>query len=147
MKRAFALLFFFISGCAARHLPLGTAALVIGQQQEPVSLNPALENGQRSTEWGELLFSYLLKYDSKGRLAGDVAREVPTLANGGVSRDGLTITYHLRPNVRFADGARLTARDCVWSIEAIVNPANDAQSRYGYDRVARADAPDRKSVV
>lgn len=126
---------------------LNDTTLVIGQQQEPISLNPALENGQRSTEWGELLFSYLVKYDSAGKLVGDVATGVPSLANGGISRDGRTIVYHLRHNVRFADGVRLTARDCVWSIEAIDNPSNMVQSRYGYDRVVLAQAPNPYTLV
>lgn len=122
-------------------------SLVIGQQQEPISLNPALENGQRSTQWGELLFSYLVKYDNRGRLIGDVARYAPTPENGGISKDGLTITYHLRKGVRFADGAPLTAQDCVWSIDAINNTANNVQSRYGYDRIRSAAAPDPYTLV
>ncbi|HTD32854.1 MAG TPA: ABC transporter substrate-binding protein, partial [Candidatus Elarobacter sp.] len=88
--------------------------LVVAQQREPASLNPALENGVSSTEWGELLFQYLVKYDDRGRLVGDAATEVPSVANGGVSRDGLTITYHLRRGLRFADGRPLTARDAVY---------------------------------
>ena len=112
-----------------------------------MSLNPALENGQSATEWGFLLFSYLVKYDDTGKLAGDVATEVPTLQNGGISADGKTVTYHLRKGVRFADGTPLTARDCVWSIDAINNPANNVQSRYGYDRVASAQAPDDTTLV
>jgi peptide/nickel transport system substrate-binding protein len=119
----------------------------IAQQREPASLNPALENGQSSTEWGFLLFSYLVKYDASGKLVGDVATQVPNIANGGISRDGLTITYHLRKGVRFADGVPLTARDCVWSIDAINNPANNVQSRYGYDRIAKAEAPDDYTLV
>ena len=130
-----------LAACSTQHsthYPAGT--LIMGQQQEPISLNPALENGQRSTQWGELLFSYLVKYDDQGRLVGDVALQVPTLQNGGISRDGRTIVYHLRHDVRFADGVALTARDCVWSIDAINNPANNVQSRYGYDRIASARA-------
>jgi len=133
----------------ARHTA-GVAAdgsLTIGQQQEPMSLNPAFENGQRSTQWGELLFSYLVKYDDRGRMIGDVAERVPTVRNGGISRDGLTITYRLRAGVRFADGVALTARDCVWSIDAIRNPANNVQTRYGYDRVVRASAPNDRTLV
>ncbi|HZZ00228.1 MAG TPA: hypothetical protein VFE36_11685, partial [Candidatus Baltobacteraceae bacterium] len=67
LKHAFAAAALALASCASHH----TAApdwLTIGQQQEPISLNPALENGQRSTEWGELLFSYLLKYDDRDRL-------------------------------------------------------------------------------
>jgi peptide/nickel transport system substrate-binding protein len=123
------------------------ASFAIAQQREPMSLNPALENGQSATEWGFLLFSYLVKYDDKGKLVGDVATEVPTLQNGGISADGKTVTYHLRKGVRFADGTPLTARDCVWSIDAINNRANNVQSRYGYDRVAKAEAPNDTTVV
>ena len=123
------------------------SALAIAQQREPMSLNPALENGQSATEWGELLFSYLVKYDDRDRLVGDVATQVPTLENHGISADGKTITYHLRRGVRFADGTPLTARDCVWSINAINNRANNVQSRYGYDRIAKAVAPDDTTLV
>lgn len=124
-----------------------SSSLAIAQQREPMSLNPSLENGQSATEWGFLLFSYLVKYDDTGKLVGDVATEVPTLQNGGISRDGKTITYHLRKNVRFADGTALTARDCVWSIDAINNRANNVQSRYGYDRVASALAPNDTTLI
>ena len=126
---------------------IGRSTLVIAQKREPRSLNPALENGQSQTEWGELLFSFLVKYDDHAQLVPDVATEVPSLANGGISADGLTVTYHLRKNVRFADGHPLTARDCVWSINAINNPANLVQSRYGYDRIASATAPNDTTLV
>ena len=120
---------------------------VIAQQHEPMSLNPALENGGASMEWGLLLFSYLVKFDDRGQLIGDVATVVPTLANGGISVDGLTVTYHLRKGVRFSDGTPLTARDCVYSVDAINNPANNPQSRYGYDIIRKADAPNDTTLV
>lgn len=123
------------------------AQFQVAQQREPASLNPALENGQSSTEWGFLLFSYLVKYDASGKLVGDVATRVPSIENGGISRDGMTVTYHLRKGVRFGDGTPLTARDCVWTINAINNPANNVQSRYGYDRIAKAQATDDYTVV
>ena len=120
----------------------GTTARVftVAQQREPASLNPALENGTSSTEWGELLFQYLIKYDDHGQLVGDAASIVPTTRNGGISRDGLTITYHLRHGLRFADGAPLTAKDCAYSIDAINDPANAPQSRFAYDVVRRPRA-------
>lgn len=147
MRWALALLLVTVTACTATRAGGERATLTVGQQVEPISLNPALDNGQIATEWGELLFSYLVKYDSRGRLVGDVAAAVPSVANGGISPDGLTITYHLRRGVRFADGAQLTARDCVWSIDAINNVDNNVQSRYGYDRIARADAPDGATLV
>jgi peptide/nickel transport system substrate-binding protein len=136
-----------LAGCGGRPAADAGAQLVIAQQREPMALNPALENGQSAMEWGLLLFSYLVKFDDHGRLIGDIATEVPSLRNGGISKDGLTVTYHLRRGVRFADGKPLTARDCVFSIDTINNPNNNVQSRFGYDRVARADAPDDATLV
>lgn len=136
-----------LAGCTRAGSTRAGDAVTIVQQREPMALNPALENGTSSTEWGMLLFQYLVKYDDSGRLVGDAAKVVPTLGNGGISADGKTITYHLRSGLRFSDGAPLTASDCAWSIRAIQNRANDVQSRYGYDRVARADAPDAHTLV
>lgn len=135
-----------LGGCAQAP-PQAADALTIAQQREPMSLNPALENGTSAMEWGLLLFNYLVKFDDKGRLVGDVATAVPTLQNGGISKDGRTITYHLHRGVRFADGAPLTARDCAWSIAAIQNPDNNVQSRFGYDRVVRMETPDDATLV
>ena len=121
--------------------------LVVAQQREPASLNPALENGTSSTQWGELLFQYLVKYDDRGRLVGDAATGVPTPQNGGISADGLTITYHLRRGLKFADGVPLTAKDAAWSIDAINNRANNAQSHFGYDVVRKAEARNDTTLV
>ncbi|HEY8322153.1 MAG TPA: peptide ABC transporter substrate-binding protein [Candidatus Baltobacteraceae bacterium] len=144
----FVLALAILVGCA--HVGSSSApadTLRIAQQREPRALNPALENGVSAMEWGELIFQYLVKYDDSGRLVGDAATEVPTLANGGISPDGLTITYHLKPGLRFSDGAPLTAADCAFSVDAIMDPANNVQSRYGYDRIAKAEAPDPRTCV
>jgi peptide/nickel transport system substrate-binding protein len=135
------------TACASTGSHPSGSALTLAQQREPMSLNPALENGTSSMEWGLLLFNYLVKFDDRGRLVGDLATVVPTLSNGGISRDGRTVTYHLRRGVRFADGAPLTARDCAWSIDAINDPRNNVQSRFGYDRIVRAEARDDATLV
>ncbi len=138
-----------LSACAGGNS--GTAPtradFTIAQQREPRALNPALENGTSATEWSLLLFSYLVKYDDRGQIVGDIATQVPTPANGGISADGRTITYHLRRGVRFADGTPLTAADCVWSIDAVNNRANNVQSRNGYDLIDRAEAPNATTLV
>jgi peptide/nickel transport system substrate-binding protein len=133
------------AGCS--HPGSSNRPFTIAQQWEPRSLNPALENGVSSSEWGQLIFSYLVKYDDRGQLIGDVAAAVPTLANGGISPDGLTITYHIRKGIEFADGTALTAQDCAWSIDAINNPRNNVQTRFAYDDVARAEARDVSTLV
>jgi peptide/nickel transport system substrate-binding protein len=141
-----AIALFAAVGCSRAPAP-GNDALTIVQQWEPRSLNPTLENGTSSTEWSMLVFSYLVKYDDAGKMVPDVATAIPTLANGGISADGKTITYHLRRGIRFADGVELTAADAAWSIDAINNPNNNVQSRFAYDDVSRAEAKDASTLV
>lgn len=125
----------------------GAASFTIVQEREPSALDPLLLNGTATIEWSLLAFSYLTKFDDRGKLVGDVATGVPSLGNGGISKDGLTIVYHLRKGVRWQDGAPLTARDCVFSIAAVLNPRNNVQSRYAYDQVVSARARDDYTLV
>ncbi|MFY9738207.1 MAG: peptide ABC transporter substrate-binding protein, partial [Candidatus Cybelea sp.] len=76
-----------------------------------------------------------------------LAASVPTQANGGISADGLTITYRLRRDAYWSDGVPVTAHDVAWSWQAIENPNNDAVSRHGYDEVRAIDTPDAHTVV
>jgi len=128
--------------------PPGRAGTVIlGETSEPISLNPLLLEGLSAGTVGSLLYSYLVTVDASGRLVPDAAAAVPSVRNGGISRDGLTITYHLRRGIRWHDGAPLTARDCVYTFRAIMDPHVLVPDRHGYDRIASVRAPDPYTVA
>ncbi len=120
---------------------------IIAIPADPVSLNPLYLNGGDAAMIGSLTGSYLTRYGARGAIVPDVAAIVPTFGNGGISRDGRSITFHLRRDVRWQDGAPLTARDLVFTYDAIANPSNSVPSRDGYDHVAGVHAPDLYTVV
>jgi peptide/nickel transport system substrate-binding protein len=121
--------------------------LTLGEGNEPSSLTPLLLEGIISAMVGSLLYSFLVSNDERGNLIPDAAVAVPTLANGGISRDGLRVTYHLRPGIRWHDGRALTARDCVFTFHAIMDPRNNIPDRHGYDQIASVTAPNDTTVV
>jgi peptide/nickel transport system substrate-binding protein len=45
-----------------------------------------------------------------------LATEVPSVANGGISKDGLTYTFKIRRNVKFHDGSTMTPEDVKYSL-------------------------------
>lgn len=139
----------FCAGCSKQR-PAGTPArrneLVIALPLEPQSLNPLLLEGPQAYAVSELLFSYLTNYDAAGNMVPDVAQQVPTTENGGVSAGGTRITFRLRRGVRWQDGAPLTARDVVFTYHAIMNPANNVPERFGYDKIVAIDAPGTYTV-
>jgi peptide/nickel transport system substrate-binding protein len=109
-------------------------------------LNPmVVDNGQLPL-FAPLFFGYLLRADGGARMIPDLAVVVPTRANGGISRDGRTVTYHLRRGVRWQDGAPFDARDVVFSFAAAMNPRNNVPDRTGFDHVASVRELDRYTV-
>ncbi|HLX25562.1 MAG TPA: peptide ABC transporter substrate-binding protein, partial [Candidatus Cybelea sp.] len=110
-------------------------------------LNPMLSNEADELNFSHLYMSYLVENDDKGEAVPEIARDVPTGANGGISADLRTITYRIRRDVRWQDGAPLTAADVVFSYRAIVDPRNNVPTRVGYDEVQSARAPDPYTVV
>ncbi len=60
----------------------------------------------------------LVGVDPDGQYYPILAREVPTVANGGVSEDGRTVTWRLLDGVVWSDGTPLTADDVVFTYEA-----------------------------
>jgi peptide/nickel transport system substrate-binding protein len=119
----------------------------LGVPDEPDSLNPLFANDASADQISTLLYVHVFRYDYHGRLVPDLATVVPTYANGGISRDGKTLTLHLRHGVRWADGAPLDGRDIVFTWHAVMNDRNTVRSRVGWTDVASMTLPDRDTLV
>ncbi|MBV9438411.1 MAG: hypothetical protein JOZ24_00315, partial [Candidatus Eremiobacteraeota bacterium] len=116
---------------------------------DPQTLDPLFAHVDANSVEGQaarLAFEPFIDIDERGNPIPVLLDRIPTLENGGVSRDGRTIVYHLRRGVRWQDGVPVGARDVVWTLHAILDPRNPVRSRAGYDRVARAVALDDATV-
>lgn len=130
-----------------RHSYTRPGVLRIGVVRDLDSLNPLLSGQAGVTDIAQLLFSGLIRYDDRGNAIPDVATELPTARNGGISPDGTTITYHLRKNVRFSDGRPLTAADVVFTWQSVLNPNNNVAYHFPYDLARSVVARDPYTVV
>jgi peptide/nickel transport system substrate-binding protein len=86
--------------------------------------------------------AYLFRWSDRNDLVPELATDVPTLKNGGITKDGLTITYHLRKGVRWHDGAPFSADDVVFTWQQVMNSRNNIQGRVGYDSVSSLEKLD-----
>jgi peptide/nickel transport system substrate-binding protein len=138
-------------GCSRSGTAAGTApanqTLHIGIFAEPNSLNPLLASNTAEDFAAALAFDLLVTVDAKGNDVPELAARVPTAQNGGISKDGLSITYHLRRNVKWQDGAPFSSADVKFSWQAVMNPNNNVVERRGYDQVKSVDTPDPYTVV
>jgi peptide/nickel transport system substrate-binding protein len=139
-----------LAGCAKQGVSGGggpSGVLRVANYVEPTTLNPLLISNTGENFIASLAFDMLVTLDDKGNDVPDLASQVPTLSNHGISKDGLTITYKLRHGVKWQDGAPFTSADVKFSWQAVMNPANNVVERRGYDQVASVDTPDPYTVV
>jgi peptide/nickel transport system substrate-binding protein len=121
--------------------------LRVGNVDEPDSLNPLFAHTDSTDQVAGLIYAGLLRYDDNGNFIPDLATQVPTYQNGGISKDGKTLTFHLRHNARWSDGAPLTVKDWVFTYHAVFNPANNTKTRYGWDEIASVHTPDDYTLI
>jgi peptide/nickel transport system substrate-binding protein len=121
--------------------------LRIATRQDPSNLNILLGTETVDTDLSMLWAAYLFRLNDRNVLVPELATREPTLRNGDIARDGLTITYHLRRGVTWQDGAPFTAGDLVFTWHQMLNPNNAVVTRLGYDVISRIDEPDRYTAV
>jgi peptide/nickel transport system substrate-binding protein len=111
-------------------------------------LNPLTSATIYEMYLASMCMAYLIKTDANGYpTVPELITEIPSQKNGGVSADGKTITWHLRHNVKWSDGAPFTADDVVFTTKQVNNPANNVQSTDGWELITKIDEPDKYTVV
>ena len=83
---------------------------------DPQSLNPLFAHVDANSveqQAARLAFEPFIDVDEHGTPVPVLLDRIPTVENGGLSRDGRTITYTLRRGVRWQDGVAVSAHDVV----------------------------------
>jgi len=130
-------------GSAVRH----GETLNVAEAGATNTLNPILATQQFEVQAEAFAMDPLVATDPEGRDVPILAAQVPTLENGGISRDGLAITYRLRHGVAWQDGAPFTSHDVAFTWRAIMSPYTNVATRHGYDQVARVETPDAYTAI
>ena len=84
------------------------------------TLNPIFANTSAEESASYLLFSRLLTYDQSGNLNYDLAQSM------SISEDQQNYTLKLRPDARWQDGIYVRAKDIVYTVNLLKNPATRA---------------------
>jgi peptide/nickel transport system substrate-binding protein len=152
---AFVALTVIVAGCTKVSTSVGTmttnqrepGVLRISDISDPSTLNPMLSGADVAYQLASYTLEYLVQLDDSGHVIPVLCERVPSVANGDVSSDGLTVTYHLRRGVTWSDGAPFGAQDIIASWRQVMNPLNSVIIREGYDVVDRIDAPNPYTAV
>jgi peptide/nickel transport system substrate-binding protein len=114
--------------------------------QAATILNPHLAVGVKDNDGSRIFSEPLAGFDPDGSLVPVLATEVPSLENGGVARDGVSVTWKLKRGVQWHDGKPFTADDVVFTWEYAADPATAATTLGNYKEVDRVDKLDSHTV-
>ena len=128
--------------------PTFSGTVTITFVQEPDNLNPLYTSMYFSQITRELWLKGLWNFDENANPVPVLAKEIPSLENGGLSADGKTITIKLRDDTTWSDGEPVTADDFVFTYDMIMSDQNVPQGRYPYEEyVTSVTAPDSTTLV
>ncbi|MFZ3010122.1 MAG: ABC transporter substrate-binding protein, partial [Candidatus Microsaccharimonas sp.] len=105
--------------------------------QGPINtLNPIFASTSAEESAGKLLFSRLLSYDQTGHLNYDLASSMT------ISEDKTTYTVQIRPDAKWTDGIYVRARDVVYTVNLLKDPATRSTIK-GWNDVTATIVDDR----
>ena len=116
--------------------------------QAPTILNPHQATGTKDSDASRLVVEPLASWGPDAKpIANGLAKEIPTVANGGVSADFTTVTWKLKDNLKWSDGSAVTADDVVFTFNLIKDPASAATTADNTEGVKSVVAKDPSTVV
>ena len=89
--------------------------------QAPTILNQNLSSGTKDFDAARLITEQLGELGPDAKPVAQLAAEVPTVENGGVSKDFTTVTWKLKPGVKWSDGSAFTADDVVFTWQYVAD--------------------------
>ncbi|OGQ17753.1 MAG: hypothetical protein A3B70_05350 [Deltaproteobacteria bacterium RIFCSPHIGHO2_02_FULL_40_11] len=120
----FGLVFSTFLGCTKKH-KLDNETLVFNLETEPPTVDPTKTTDTTSSLVIENLFDGLLDYDLPNLTV------VPKVAKSwDISKNALVYTFHLRDDVTWTDGKKVTAYDFEYSWKRMIDPKTAAEYAY-----------------
>ena len=111
------------------------------------TLNPYLSSGTKDVEASSLILEPLAGFDQNGDVFARLAVEIPTVENGGVAADFTSITWKLKPDLKWSDGSPVTSADAKFSYEYCTAPDGGCAQAGRYEGIASVETPDAATIV
>ncbi|WP_339646176.1 peptide ABC transporter substrate-binding protein [Jannaschia helgolandensis] len=115
--------------------------------QAPSTMNPFLSGGTKDVEAASLVVEPLARFDETGTIQPWLVDEIPTVENGGVSEDLMSITWKITPGLLWSDGTPFTSADVQFTYEYCTDPEGGCAQGAKFEPVESVETPDELTVV
>ncbi|MFT4014977.1 MAG: peptide ABC transporter substrate-binding protein [Paracoccus sp. (in: a-proteobacteria)] len=114
--------------------------------QAPSTMNPYLSAGTKDVLAASMTLEPFASFTPKGDLVPRLVVEIPSLENGGIPEDLKSVTWKLKPGIKWSDGSALTAADAVFTAEYCMDPKGGCAQAAKFDGVEKVEALDDLTV-
>ena len=115
--------------------------------QAASNLNPYQSGGTKEIDAASVVIEPLASYDEAGNFVPRLVDEIPTVDNGGVAEDLMSITWTLKEGVMWSDGTPLTAADVAFTADYCMHPDAGCASIQFFEGVESVEAVDDLNVT
>jgi peptide/nickel transport system substrate-binding protein len=126
------LIFFLSAGCHRSDDGRLPGYLYLRLNSNPTTLDPALVTDVLGGAITAKLFNGLVRFNENLDIVPDIAR------SWKLSNDQMTYTFHLRRDVTFGNGRKVTAQDFKYSFERVLQPQTKAPLTWVLDKIQGA---------
>jgi peptide/nickel transport system substrate-binding protein len=110
-------------------------------------MNPYLSAGTKDVEASSLVLEPLARYDEQANMVPWLAAEIPTLENGGIAEDLMSVTWKLKEGLLWSDGTPVTANDVVFSYQYCTAEGTGCAQEGKFEGISNVEAVDDLTVA
>jgi peptide/nickel transport system substrate-binding protein len=114
--------------------------------QAASTMNPYLSGIAKEVEAASLVLEPLARFSETGALVPILVDEIPTVENGGVAEDLMSITWTLREGLTWADGTAVTPQDVIFTWKYCTDEQSGCAALSQFDGVADVVAVDDRTI-
>ena len=115
--------------------------LISAMTSDPSGLIYMVAGESASAAIASNIFNSLLRYDQNLDLTSELAE------SWEISTDQKTITFKLKPNLKWSDGKPLTSADVLWTWQAVTDEKTRSPYASDFQLVKKAETPDALTFI
>jgi peptide/nickel transport system substrate-binding protein len=114
---------------------VGGGRLKILYWQAVTTLNPHLASGTKDFDGAAVILEALARRNEQDQLVPFLAADIPTIENGGVAADGSSVTWTLKPGLKWSDGSDFRVEDVIFTWQYCADPATACTTAVTFENI------------
>jgi peptide/nickel transport system substrate-binding protein len=115
--------------------------------QAASTVNPYLSGGTKDIDASAIVLEPLASYTPDGMMIPRIAADIPTVENGGVAEDLMSITWTIKEGIMWSDGTPVTSADVVWTANYCMNEETGCARAAEFSGISSVEAVDDSTVT